>query len=66
MKTNSVTLHFKPTLFTDNLKMGKQSGIKNERELVSKLTEWLGENINRNKFSFKEATNESSTKIAFY
>ena len=42
--------------------MGKQSGITNERELVSKLTEWFGENINRNKFPFKEATNESPAK----
>lgn len=27
--------------------MGKQSGVTNERELVRKLTEWFGENINR-------------------
>ncbi len=31
----------------------------NEPELVSKLTEWFNEHINRNKFPFKEATNES-------
>jgi len=34
----------------------------NERELVSKLTEWFNEHINRNKFPFKEATNESPAK----
>lgn len=37
--------------------MGKQTGLTNERELVSKLTEWFNETIQRNKLPFKEATN---------
>ena len=42
--------------------MGKQTGLTNERELVSKLTEWFNETIQRNKLPFKEATNESPAK----
>jgi len=42
--------------------MSHQKSITNERELVSKLTEWFNEVINRNKFPFKEATNESPAK----
>jgi type I restriction enzyme M protein len=42
--------------------MAKKSGITNERELVSKLTEWFNEHIKRNKFPFTEATNESPAK----
>ena len=34
----------------------------NERELVSKLTEWFNDTIKRNTFPFKEATNESPAK----
>ncbi len=36
--------------------MGKQTGLTNERELVSKLTEWFNEPIRRNKLSVIEAT----------
>ncbi|MEW5842714.1 MAG: N-6 DNA methylase [Bacteroidota bacterium] len=43
--------------------MGKRTSLTNERELVSKLTEWFNEHIKRNKFSFKEATNESPAKF---
>jgi type I restriction enzyme M protein len=42
--------------------MIKKTSVTNERELVSKLTEWFNEIINRNKFPFKEATNESPAK----
>jgi len=42
--------------------MGKQTGLTNERELVSKLTEWFNETIQRNKLPFKETTNESPAK----
>ncbi|HMN22858.1 MAG TPA: N-6 DNA methylase [Ignavibacteriaceae bacterium] len=34
----------------------------NERELTSKLSEWFNEEIRRNKFPFKEATNEAPAK----
>jgi len=33
-----------------------------ERELVSKITEWFNENIKRNKYPFKDATNEVPAK----
>ena len=42
--------------------MAKQTGLTNERELVSKLTEWFNETIQRNKLPIKEATNESPAK----
>ena len=42
--------------------MGKQTGLTNERELVSKVTEWFNETIQRNKLPFKEVTNESPAK----
>ena len=42
--------------------MAKRTSTTNERELISKLSEWFNENINRNKFPFKEATNESPAK----
>ncbi len=42
--------------------MGKKTSASNERELVSKLTEWFNEHITRNKFPYKEATNESPAK----
>ena len=43
--------------------MAKQSSRTNERELTSKLTEWFNQHINRNKFPFKEATNEPPAKF---
>lgn len=42
--------------------MSKQAAATNERELVSKLTEWFNEHLKRNKLPFKEATNESPAK----
>lgn len=43
--------------------MLKRSSNTNERELVSKLAEWFNEHSNRNKFPFKETTNEAPAKI---
>lgn len=37
--------------------MGKQTGLTNERELVSKVTEWFNEPLQSNKLSIKEANN---------
>ncbi len=42
--------------------MSKQKSETNERELTSKLSEWFNEHIKRNKFPFKEVTNESPAK----
>ncbi|MFA5803185.1 MAG: N-6 DNA methylase [Melioribacteraceae bacterium] len=42
--------------------MAKRTSTTNERELISKLSEWFNANINRNKFPFKETTNESPAK----
>ena len=43
--------------------MVKKDKVTNERELVCKLTEWFNESINRNKYPFKESTNESPAKF---
>jgi len=42
--------------------MAKRASTTNERELISKLSEWFNEHIKRNKFPFKETTNESPAK----
>jgi hypothetical protein len=43
--------------------MAKHTSRTNERELTSKLTEWFNQHLNRNKFPFKEATNEPPAKF---
>ena len=42
--------------------MAKKKTGTNERELTSKLSEWFNDHIKRNRFPFKEVTNESPAK----